>query len=276
MLANILVLQVLVVSLLVLLTSAYCDADPRWLTWGEIGGRVVRISPYVGFLVLVYAFNQWSHTTGQDISTTIGQNITIDLYAIEGDLVADLQRSIPEMFVEYFTVVYVFGFSFLLVFPIVAYFVLPSRRHLEELFVAYAVNYGVGALCYVLFIAYGPRNVIGHVGQPMYEHYPELATLTGSVNSAANVFPSLHASLTLTVVLLAWRTRAVYPRWLWLSSVVTANVAISTMYLGIHWLLDVIAGILLAVLSVLVAVYVVDRTNDFWNDSGIDVGTERS
>jgi nucleoside-diphosphate-sugar epimerase len=103
----------------------------------------------------------------------------------------------------------------MLVFPIVAYFVLPSQWYLKELFIAYTVNYGGGAICYILFIAYGPRKVIATVQEPMSDHFQEVTTVTAAVNSSANVFPSLHVSLTVTVWLLAWRTRDEYGLWIY-------------------------------------------------------------
>lgn len=164
------------------------------LSLDEIAPKVYAISPYIVVLALIYVFNQISHTVGQRVSTQVGTDITDQLYMIEGDLVAGLQEVIPETFIEYFISIYVFGFAFVLVFPIIAYIVVPSQQYLVELFVAYAINYGGGGICYLLFIAYGPRNVIDHGDEPMHELYPQLTALTRSVNSSANVFPLLAVS----------------------------------------------------------------------------------
>lgn len=276
MLTRLLAIQAIIVGILVLLAGLVCDVDPFRLTWTEIRTRVSQIAPIVALLAVIYLFNRSSHTVGQQFSQLIGLNITDELYAFEGDLVAHLQGLVPSDFAGYFTFVYLFGFMFVLVFPVVAYFVLPSRRYLVALFVAYAVNYGVGAVCYVLFIAYGPRKVLAHVGAPMYELYPQVSELTGAVNSSANVFPSLHASLAVTVVLLAWLTRDEYPRWPWIATAVTINIIVATMVLGIHWLIDVIAGIWLAVLSILIALRVVSRIDDADRDSDRMLGTQES
>ncbi|WP_306054564.1 phosphatase PAP2 family protein [Natronococcus wangiae] len=257
--AGVLLLLVLVVGVLLVLTSALCDVDPFWLTLDDARARAREIVPYVGILGIVYLFNRSSHAVGQRLSAAIGLDITGTLHALEGNFVADLQGAFPYEFAEYFSFVYLFGFAFTLAFPVVAYFVLPSQRYLKELFVAYAVNYGAGAACYVLFIAYGPRNVIATVREPMFELYPQVVAITAAVNSSANVFPSLHASLTVTVWLMAWRTRDEYPLWPWISTFTVVNIIASTMFLGIHWLIDVIAGIGLAVISVAVALRVTAR-----------------
>jgi membrane-associated phospholipid phosphatase len=66
------------------------------------------------------------------------------------------------------------------------------------------------------------------------------------VNTNTNVFPSLHTSLSITVALIAWQTRRQYPLWTAVSVPIAASVVISTMYLGIHWAIDVLAGALMA------------------------------
>jgi hypothetical protein len=117
--------------------------------------------------------------------------------------------------------------------------------------VAYTLNYTIGVVCYILFIAYGPRNwLYPEVRSLMYIHWPQSQIITGEINSNTNVFPSLHSSIALTVVMLANRTRDTYPLWLLVSTPLAICVLIATMYLGIHWGVDVVAGAALAVISV--------------------------
>ncbi len=50
-----------------------------------------------------------------------------------------------------------------------------------------------------------------------------------------------------------------YPKWFVVATVLAVSVAVSTMYLGIHWLIDVLAGIALAHASVALAGQFVGR-----------------
>ncbi|PHQ46249.1 inositol phosphorylceramide synthase, partial [Halorubrum sp. C3] len=61
-----------------------------------------------------------------------------------------------------------------------------------------------------------------------------------------NVFPSLHTSLSVTVGTFAVLTRDEYPLWTLIAVPLSLSVVIATMYLGIHWLTDVVAGFALA------------------------------
>ncbi|RQG89775.1 inositol phosphorylceramide synthase [Natrarchaeobius halalkaliphilus] len=165
----------------------------------------------------------------------------------------------PEV-TSFFIFVYVYGYAFLLLFPFIAYFALEDSEDLRTLLLAFTANYGIGLICYALFIAYGPRNVDPTIIEGvLYDAFPQSGLLTHRVNQNTNVFPSLHTSLSMTVFFVAWLTRAKYPLWLPISGVLAISVALSTMYLGIHWFSDVVAGTILAAVSVYIGrTYTVD------------------
>ncbi|WP_409345664.1 phosphatase PAP2 family protein [Paenibacillus sp. MBLB4367] len=59
-----------------------------------------------------------------------------------------------------------------------------------------------------------------------------------------NCFPSMHTSIAFAALLLAMREKS---RWYkWLLGVFCVSIIISTMYLKIHWIIDVFAGMLFA------------------------------
>jgi membrane-associated phospholipid phosphatase len=208
----------------------------------------------LGVLAGVLVANSVVREVGIELSWIIGLNLTGHIHGVEGALVAQLQSLASPSLTAYFGFVYVFGYTFLLTFPVVAYLLADDPRAIRVTLLAYVVNYGVGLLCYVLFVAYGPRNFMPELVEPLlYQQWPQSQLLVSEVNTNTNVFPSLHASLSVTVGILAYRFRDVYPRWLPVAAVLAASVAVSTMYLGIHWATDVAAGVGLAALSVAVA-----------------------
>jgi membrane-associated phospholipid phosphatase len=224
------------------------------IVYGEYRSRLFDALPHLGLLGIVFVLSRFWRPLGGELAWTVGLNITHTLYTIEGHLVAYVQGFATTELTWVLSIVYVFGYVFLLVFPLVAYLFLDDLRPLRVTTLAYAINYLVGLVCYTVFIAYGPRNYMpGEVEGLMYDVWPEIETLTTHINANTNVFPSLHVSLSITIALLAWLTRDSYPRWLYVSAPLALAVAFSTMYLGLHWGVDVVAGVLLAVGSVAVA-----------------------
>jgi len=259
-LLNALIVTVLVVAAALAATAALCiDIEQLRRTRAEIDDRLRDLAPYVVATAAFFLAKRATHGHSIRISKALDWDITDGLYAIEGLFVAHLQDLTPNATYDFFSVMYMFGFPFLLVFPLVAYFLLPSGRHLKELLMAYLLNYFIGTLCYTLFIARGPRvRVSDAVAEPMYELYPSTQDLTAAVSSNTNVFPSLHTSLAVAAAIMAWRSREAYPRWFRIATFVATCVVLSTMILGIHWLLDVLAGLVLAVVSVRGASRIVD------------------
>lgn len=238
-----------VVCLFAIVGPERLRAAPR-----TIRSNVRDVTPVAVVLGTVLAVNGVIRDIGIDLSWLVGVNITGYIYALERQFVAELQSlAIPELTI-YFSFVYVFGYVFLLTFPVVAYALHDDSRPLHATLVAYILNYGLGLVSYILFIAYGPRNFMPELVESLlYTTWPQAQLLTSEVNVNTNVFPSLHSSLSITVALLAYRTRDVYPEWTVVAAFLAGSVVVSTMYLGIHWLVDVIAGGGLAILSVSLA-----------------------
>ena len=243
-------------------TALLC-VGPRQLSRAvtDLDGRLREVAPYLGAALALLALKQITQGYRLRFSRALDWNITDELYALEGGFVATLQDLTPEATLEFFTVSYMAGFAFLLAAAPVTYFLSEGRgqRYLKELLVAYMLNYAIGTVCYTLFISYGPRNYLESVSGLMYQVYPQTQDLTAAVASNTNVFPSLHTSLSVAVLAVAWRSRRAHPRWTPVAAFVASAVVYSTMYLGIHWLVDVVVGVALGVGSVWAAVRIVDR-----------------
>lgn len=254
-LANVLLNVVFVVTILCLVGSIELVRGGRVGLLRRDGRRRVRESmPALVALGAVLLLNGAVRQEVPSLSWLIGVNITGYIYALEGGFVPWLQSFATPTATAYFAFVYVYGYVFVLVFPLLAYLLHPDPEHLRELVVAYGLNYILGLTCYVIFVAYGPRNLLVDQVEPLlYSTYPQYQSLVSEVNTNTNVFPSLHTSLSLTTAAFALRTRRTYPVWAVLASVLAVSIVIATMYLGIHWATDVLAGALLASLCVFLA-----------------------
>jgi membrane-associated phospholipid phosphatase len=246
-------LQVVAICGAMLAAASLLVVGPRRLvrTGREVPDRLRAVAPSLVLLGAVLLVNKVARDYGPGVSWTIGWNVTGIIFGIEGTFVAWVQSLATPPLTAYFSFAYVYGYVFLLVFPLIAYLSLPDPDPLRRTAVAYTLNYAIGLACYVVFVSYGPRNLIPDLVDPLlYSNYPTSRLLTQEVNRNTNVFPSLHTSLSVTVALLARETRDRYPLWTPIAVALAASIVIATVYLGIHWGIDVLAGIALAVGSV--------------------------
>lgn len=249
-----------------LLVAGVAVIGPRRLygLWDGVVPRLWRVRYSLVALGIVLLASAVGRGSLQTVSELFGLQMTGFIYALEGNFVAWVQATfvVPELTI-YFSWVYVYGYVFLVSFPFLAYLALPRTAMLNRLVIAYALNYAIGLALYTVVFAHGPRNLMPDmVTSLLFTHNPDFMALTSEVNEAANVFPSLHTSLSVTVLTFAVLTRREYPLWTPIAAWLSTSVVAATMYLGIHWLTDVIGGIALALGSVALAYRIVDPDDD--------------
>ncbi|WP_247731457.1 phosphatase PAP2 family protein [Halovivax limisalsi] len=226
-------------------------------TWRE---TVRAITPIGLTLATVLSINKISRQALVDISSQYGLRLGGLFYDIEGRFILLFQSIGNEWTAAFYSYIYIYAYVFLLAFPVIMYFVLSDTRTIRGLLASYTLNYTIGAVLYVVVHAFGPRQYIGEdVRWMLFDFRPSYQLLTAEVNTYTNVFPSLHTSLSATVLLYAVRTHDRFPRWTPIAAFIAVNVWIATMYLGIHWAIDVVAGLVLAWGSVALADRLVGR-----------------
>ena len=216
------------------------------------GDRLRAVAPFVAVLAGILIVNKGLQTYIVAFSYRYGVEPTALFHAIEGNVVAGIQGAFPAWATFYFSGMYVFGYAVLLTFPLVAYLFASSTRPLKTLVAAYGINYAVAVVFYAGVRAYGPQSFHQEsesattVAHGLVELFPDIVYLTSLVNSQTNVFPSLHTSLSVTVLAIAFLTHDEFPRWTPIALWLATSIVVATMALGIHWLIDVVAGLLLA------------------------------
>jgi len=134
--------------------------------------------------------------------------------------------------------------------PIVACFIYiwRSRERFREMMTGLVVVTAVGVSCYMLVPGVGPmyamrdrftvpltQQVVGILNEPIKFH--------DWAHVHRDVFPSLHVGMSFLVWMYAWRnSRALF----WILSPFILSLWVSTLYLRYHYMVDVVAGLILA------------------------------
>jgi membrane-associated phospholipid phosphatase len=120
----------------------------------------------------------------------------------------------------------------------------------------------LGYIGYVAWPASAPRLFMPEAytvplhGTPLLD-YTRAATVAVPL-TAYGAFPSLHCAVAVLAVLLAWR----YQRWFaWVQAPFAAGLVFATVYLRHHWVVDILAGMVLTVFSF----WAGPRLEDWWS-----------
>lgn len=173
----------------------------------------------------------------------IGIHATNFFYNLEGvSHVIFLQNLLDNFYlIHSFSLFYVLGLTYFVVFTPV--FLLT--RGDKDMFVlfskAFAVNY-MFILPGYLFLHVTVTSFYAPDVQPLLYSHPQYYEILRLINRQSNCFPSGHISISLTITLIGvYQLRL--KRFAVFSVIFTLLTAFSIIYLGVHWLLDIPAGI---------------------------------
>lgn len=145
---------------------------------------------------------------------------------------------------DYFRWIYANGFTLPVLIPVFRSFLAKDSLKM--------IRYSLSA--HVLqFLLIFPFYLTIHVNEVWYVlGQPDGMARNLSAADAAvvvvNCFPSMHSSVAFAMLLIAWREKDKLFRWVW--TFFCLSIIYSTLYLEIHWVTDVIAGIFLALVAV--------------------------
>ncbi|ABB13875.1 phosphatase PAP2 family protein [Carboxydothermus hydrogenoformans] len=164
---------------------------------------------------------------------------------IEAPLIIKLQSFQPAWLV--FLLSYVYVFLFPVLFAAILYYGLinDQKTLIAGLFYIYLINYLVAMPFYVNLPVYEAWSIHPGIKLLLVKYYPQFNVEYRSFSGINNNFPSLHTALSVSFFYLAFKLRD--KRLTGVLGVSSSLIVISTIYLGIHWIIDIIAGIFLGV-----------------------------
>ncbi|WP_339063906.1 phosphatase PAP2 family protein [Tepidibacillus marianensis] len=195
-------------------------------------------------LFLILYFNKMEQIIEKNI--VVG-DFTPYFQQLEGDIIYYIQQYFMNDTLTYLlTFFYIIGFPVIMVSSFVIY-LNQDQRLLYAIVYALMLNYMIAIPFYLFFPIYEVWYFDHHVRFLIPQVYPGFDLEYRPLSGIDNNFPSLHTSISLTIALIAARAKSsLFGKITLLSAIF---IVFSTFYLGIHWVLDMAAGTILAFIA---------------------------
>ena len=144
----------------------------------------------------------------------------------------------------YFRWIYATGFTMPVLIPIFRSFL--AKDSLSMIRYSLSAHVLQFIIIFPFYLTITVKEVWYVLGHP--DGMARQLTSSDAAIAVVNCFPSMHTSVAFAMLLLAWREKDKLFRWVW--TAYCLSIIYSTLYLEIHWITDVIAGICLALSAV--------------------------
>ncbi|REE84328.1 PAP2 superfamily protein [Paenibacillus taihuensis] len=170
--------------------------------------------------------------------------------SIEGNFVSTLQHTFEN---KYLTPILAFMYVVVFQAMLIASIAIYTNRSKDRM-MFYAICYAImiNYLVAIPFYLFFPVSEVWyhdpqHVRFLMLDAFPDFENQYRALSGLNNCFPSLHTSISVTLAILA--VRSGIKRWAWFCSISAAIIIFTIFYMGIHWLIDMCGGLVLATIA---------------------------
>ncbi|NMM65381.1 inositol phosphorylceramide synthase [Clostridium sp. P21] len=224
--------------------------DVKWIPF------LILCIPFLMFIsyINVHGYEFW----GKMLSWQISRSIVVDLNPIFSKIpfndAAFARVYKPETLTWILRMVYNNGFVLPVLLPLYRAAISKDFKKM----IRYALSGHVLQVFLItpFYLTFHLQEVWFVLGQPdgLARHFSSPAQAAGT---ALNCFPSMHTSIAFAMFLLVMREKNKLFKYLW--GFFCLSVVFSTMYLEIHWVIDVLAGMLLAYCTVKLVDFILDK-----------------
>ncbi len=239
-------------ALMVILGSIFFDEDKKISKRNAISG-LINSRGYLLILLIIFLFIKIENILQDEIP--FPYDFTHLIYNLEGNsLIVSLQEFFQNpFFIHTICIFYLLIFFYVMIFTII-FFVLRNETDLVKTCVyAILINYIVLIPCYVFLnvkvTSYYPPNT---PVKPLLYSNEQYMALVLLVDRLTDNFPSGHVSVLVSIsLILLLKTNL--RRYTFFTVLVTALTPFAILYLGIHWISDIISGIVLGIVAYIIA-----------------------
>ena len=222
----------------------------------RISGFVDMFRRYWAHMIVVFSVYLWKDLLDQ-LDRILMANTQLDMtpyvYAIEGDIVLWIQESLSNSLLSIgLTHFYVMGFMAITFSSFVYPIFFDDRYMADRVSLSMFWVYILAIPFYLFFNVRVTGNYIPEMETIAYDLTPQIQNWFIQIDPFTNGMPSLHIGLPFAIWLTMerWDSDERWLRYRRLLLLFITITAFAILYLGIHWVSDIIGGIIVAVIAV--------------------------
>lgn len=221
---------------------------------------------HIGIVLIIYNAKDFLDEVDRILmANTDGMlNMTPWIYAIEGDMALWVQETfMADWLTAFMTHFYVVGFMVICYVSVFYFAYFDDRYMADRISLAIFWVYVLAIPFYLFFNVHVTGNYIPGMETLAYNHTPEINDWFHRIDPLTNGMPSLHIAFPFAVwlCLLRFDTDG---RWTVYRRIIFGFILLTAfciLYLGIHWFMDIIGGMIVAAVAVNIANKMADP---FW------------
>lgn len=222
----------------------------------RVSGFVDMFRRYWAHMIVVFSVYLWKDLLDQ-LDRILMANTQLDMtpyvYAIEGDIVLWIQESLSNPVLSVFlTHFYVMGFMAVTFSSFIYPIFFDDRYMADRVSLSMFWVYILAIPFYLFFNVRVTGNYIPEMETIAYDLTPQIQNWFTQIDPFTNGMPSLHIGLPFAIWLTMerWDSDERWLRYRRLLLLFITITAFTILYLGIHWVSDIIGGIIVAVIAV--------------------------
>ena len=181
-------------------------------------------------------------------------DFTNNIQKIEGDIVFKISQYWTPLLIYFFTIMYIIIYPFTLWFSPLYFLIINNKKSIKTISYGLLLIYSI-ALPFYLFIPITNVYTYYNLESALNSSIPTIENFFYKTTTHNNCLPSLHVAMTILIarsIQLTNNKKLTYFAYFCMISVI-----ISVIYLAIHWITDVILGILISLIVIFILNHII-------------------